>query len=334
MRVGIIGAGSMGRAHALGWSGTDAEIVGIADPDCDAGETLAKQYGWQCFDGMDAILPEVDIVDICVPTHLHYEAVLKAAQAGKHIMCEKPIALTLNHGKEMIAVCQDAGVRLFIGMVVRFFPEYMATKRAIDAGEVGRPQVVRLSRASYRPQRPADDWFMDDNKSGGMMLDLMIHDVEIAHWFGGSVQRVFAKSIRSKHPNKLEDHALAILRFESGAMAHIEASWAYPKPMFTTKIEVAGDGGLIEFDSDSTKPIAAHTHRQNGGDVSDVAMPASPLAVDPWSAEIWHFWDAIRNDKPFAVTARDALAGLQIALAARRSAQTGEPVTLEPLEVA
>lgn len=333
MRVGIIGAGSMGRTHAAGWAGTDAQVVGVADPDPEKGRALAAQYGWKHVNHMEDLLADVDIVDICTPTPLHYEMVMQAAAAGKQILCEKPIALTVARGKEMIAACQAAGVRLFIGMVVHFFPEYMATKRAIDAGEIGAPQVIRLTRASYRPQRPADDWFMDERKSGGMMIDLMIHDFEIAYWFAGPVERVFAKNIRSRYPDKLEDHALAILRFKSGALAHIEGSWAYPKPIFNYKIEVAGDAGLIEFDSAAAMPIIARLHQAEGA-ASDVALPGSPLAVDPWAAEVWHFWDAIKNDRPFAVTAEDALVGLQIALAARQSAQTGEPVALEPLEVA
>lgn len=333
MRVGIVGAGSMGHAHAVGWAGTDAEMVGVADLDRAGGEALAAQYGWRYFDGLDSLLPEVDVVDLCVPTHLHYDMVLPAAQAGKHILCEKPIALTLERGKEMIAGCKAAGVRLFIGMVIHFFPEYVAVKRAIDTGRVGAPQVIRLTRASYRPKKPADNWFMDNAKSGGMMLDLMIHDFEYARWLAGDVERVFAKSVSVEHPEIAEDHALAVLRFRSGAMAHIEGSWAYPVPMFSCKIEVAGDAGLVEWEGDRTMPIISHLHKTDG-EASDVALPGSPLAEDPWSAEVRHFWDALKHDKPFAVTAEDALAGLQIALAARASAQTGKPVTLETLEVA
>jgi myo-inositol 2-dehydrogenase/D-chiro-inositol 1-dehydrogenase len=333
MRIGIIGAGFMGRAHAAGWAETNAEVVGIADPDRARGEALAARYGWKCFDGLEAILPEVDVVDLCVPTHLHHEMVLRSARAGKHIMCEKPIALTVEHGKEMIAACKAAGVRLFIGMVIHFFPEYQAVKRAIDAGQIGAPQVIRLSRVSSRPQWSLDDWIIDEAKSGGMIIDLMIHDFECARWWGGEVKRVFAKSVRAQNPKVPEDHALAILRFRSGAIAHIEGSWAYPVPTFSYKIEVAGDAGLIEFDRSNTMPIIAHLHKAEG-EAPDVALPGSPLAEDPWCAEVKHFWDVLKNDMPFAVTAEDALAGLRIALAARASAQTGKPVTLKPLEVA
>ncbi len=332
MRVGIVGAGSMGRAHAVGWAGTDADIVGVADADRATGGALAAQYGWRYFDSLDAILPEVDVVDFCLPTHLHYDAVMQAAQAGKHIMCEKPIALTVARGQEMIAACKAAGVRLFIAMVIHFFPEYIAVKRAIDAGQIGSPQMIRLTRASYRPKRPANNWFFDNSKSGGMMLDLMIHDFEYAHWLAGTVERVFAKSITADNPDILEDHALVVLRFQSGAIAHIEGSWAYPVPMFSTSIEVAGDTGLIEYDNTSTMPIVTNLHEADDTS-TEVALASSPLAEDPWAVEVRHFWDALKHNKPFDVTPEDALAGLQIALAARRSALSGKPVTLMPLDV-
>jgi predicted dehydrogenase len=103
--------------------------------------------------------------------------------------------------------------------------------------------------------------------------------------------------------------------------------------MFSVRAEVAGDGGLIEWDSDETAPIHIHMHRGAGDDTGDVALPTSPLTEDPWAAEVRHFYRALVDDEPFRVTARDALRGLQIALAAKESAQTGKPVELQSLEV-
>lgn len=334
MRVGIVGSGSMGNAHAPGWKNTDAEIVGVASEDTDSAANLAGELGGKPYESYAALLNDVDVVDICAPSHLHRDMVEQAAAAGKHIFCEKPIALTVEDGAAMIAACERAGVRLFVGMVLHFFPEYISMKRAIDGGNIGTPQVVRLTRASYRPKKAADNWFMDEAKSGGMMIDLMIHDFEMSRWLAkGEVVRVFARTIRSQHPNVLEDHGLAILRFDNGAMAHIEGSWAYPVPMFSVRAEVAGDGGLIEWDSDETAPIAVHMHQNTDSATGDVALPLSPLAKDPWAAEVEHFYHALVNDEPFRVTPRDALRGLQIALAAKESAQTGKPVNMQPLEV-
>jgi len=333
MRVGIVGSGFMGRAHAPGWASTDAEIVGVASVNREDGEQLASQYGWRYFPDLDAILPHVDVVDLCVPTHVHHAMTVQAARARKHIICEKPIALTVEDGIEMIRVCKQNGARLFIAMVLHFFPEFVKIKQSVDEGRIGKPAVIRLTRASYRPKKPADNWFLDNNKSGGMMIDLMIHDFEYAHWLAGDVERVIARSVSMDHPAVPEDHALAILRFRNGAMAHIEGSWAYPVPMFTIRVEVAGDGGLIEWDNSQTMPIQPFLHKQSG-EASHVALPGSPLLEDPFTTEVKHFWNALKNNTPFAVTPEDALAGLQIALAAKESARTGQPITLQPLEVA
>lgn len=333
MKIGIVGAGSMGHAHAPGWQNTDAEIVGVVSGDPDSAARLTEKIGGRVYDDYAALLNDVDAVDICAPTHLHRPLVEQAAAAGVHIFCEKPIALTLDDGLAMIAACEQSDVRLFVGMVLHFFPEYINMKRAINGGNIGTPQVVRLTRASYRPQRDANDWFMDESKSGGMMIDLMIHDFEMSRWLaGGDAVRVFAKSVRGQAPDVLEDHALAILRFDNGAMAHIEGSWAYPVPMFSVRAEVAGDNGLIEWDSDDTAPIHLHRYADAADDSGDVALPTSPLSQDPWAAEVRHFYHALTHNEPFRVTAQDALKGLQIALAARESVQTGKPVTLQPLE--
>lgn len=333
MRVGIVGSGSMGQAHAPGWAATGAEVVGVTSASRTSGELLASQYGWRYFESLDGLLPEVDVIDLCVPTHLHYEMVVKAARAGKHIMCEKPIALTVADGRAMIAACQTAGVRLFIGMILHFIPEYIAAKQSVRSGQIGNIGVLRLTRASYRPKKPADNWFLDTSKSGGMIIDLMIHDFEFARALAGDVERVFARSLTAHHPDIPEDHVLAILRFRSGAIAHIEGSWAYPVPMFNTRIEVAGDAGLIEFDSASTMPLQMHLHHAQG-EASDVALPATLLHESPFVAEVKHFWDALRSGSPFVVTPQDALMGLQIALAAQESTRTGKPVTLNLSEVA
>ena len=110
---------------------------------------------------MAALLDDVDVIDICTPTHLHHEMVLQAAAAGKHIICEKPLARTVAQAQEMIRACRTAGVKLFVAHVVRFFPEYALAKAQIDHGKIGKPGVIRLTRGSYRPKKPSGNWFLD-----------------------------------------------------------------------------------------------------------------------------------------------------------------------------
>jgi predicted dehydrogenase len=336
MRVGVVGAGSMGKTHAAGWkfletSGDGAKLMGIT---AHAGaESLAAQHEINAYDTYEDMLADVDIVDICTPSNLHYDMVLQAAKAGKHIICEKPIALTVEDGRAMIDACNEAGVRFFIALVVRFIPEYRSAQEVVAAGQIGRPCVIRLKRVSYQPFKADDNWFVDESRSGGMILDLMLHDYDYARWLAGNVKRVFAKSVRATDPNAPGDYALVTLRFESGAIAHIEGGWAYPVGFFRKGFDIAGTDGVIESHIDATEPLQTYLANPPEEEVSDVAVPMSAVAESPYTLQLKHFLDAMLNNTPFSVTAEDALAALQIGLAVRKSLQTGRSVTINQEEI-
>jgi predicted dehydrogenase len=331
MKVGIIGVGFMGATHLQAWTATPAQIAGLsAEPAAEA-EPFGAQYGCKVYPNWEALVPEVDVVDICTPTHLHYEMAMRAAASGKDIVCEKPLALTVEQAREMVAACRRAGVRLLVGHVVRFFPEYALAKAAVAGGEIGRPGVIRLHRGSYRPKKPAGNWFLDEAKSGGILMDLMIHDFDYARWIAGDVTRVFARKITGGHPDAPVDYGLAILTHKNGALSHIAGAWAYPPPTFRTSLEIAGDRGLIQFDSDGTMPIHNLTVKPPG-DAPDVAIPRSPLAESPYLTQIKEFYQALVHDRPARVSGEDGLAAVQIARAAIQSAQTGAAVDLEAPE--
>lgn len=330
MRVGIVGTGFMGTTHAAGWAETPATIAGFLSDPPEASGPIARQYNAKVFPTYEALLAEVDVVDICTPTHLHHPQVLQAAAAGKNIICEKPLARTVPAAQEMIAACRAAGVQLLVAHVVRFFPEYARARALVAAGEIGQPAVIRLTRGSFRPKKAVDNWFTDFEKSGGMMLDLMLHDFDYARWLGGEVESVFAKNISQAHPNAPIDHGLAILKHRGGAISHIEGSWAYPPPMFRTRLEVAGADGWLEYSSDKGAAIGLHL-RQPQTDAPDVALPGSPVSQSPYTTQIKAFYAALAHHAPVPVSAVDGLAAVQIALAAIQSAQTGAPVRLETL---
>ena len=131
MKVGIVGVGSMGMTHAAGWAETPAEIVGFtAEKQPEAG-SLAEEYDARVYPSLDKLLQDVDVVDICSPTHLHHEMALKAAAAGKQIICEKPLARTTAQAQAIVSACQKAGVQLLVAHVVRFFPEYALAHSAV-----------------------------------------------------------------------------------------------------------------------------------------------------------------------------------------------------------
>jgi predicted dehydrogenase len=333
LRIGLIGSGFMGTTHAAGWAQTPAHLVGICSADSARAGKLAAQYGAQVYSNYEALLNDVDVVDICTPTHLHHEMTLQAAQAGKHIICEKPLARTPTQAQEMIAACEAAGVRLLVAHVVRFFPEYAAAKGIIERGEIGKVAVMRLTRCAWQPKLAADNWFLDPTKSGGMMLDLMCHDFDYARWIAGEVESVYARSIRASDPAAPEDYSIAILRHTNGALSNVEGAWAYPPPLFRTALEIAGDAGLIEHPAGSSTPLGIHLKAKAGGDAPDVGLPASPLAEDPYTTQLKHFYNLLTGAETTPrVTAQDGLAAVQIAQAAMDSARLGRPVKLSEVQ--
>jgi predicted dehydrogenase len=331
MKIGIAGTGFMGSTHAAAWCETPAQITALVAETPPEAESLANWCGAQIYDDFTSMIRDVDVVDICTPTHLHHEMVLLAAEQGRHIVCEKPLARTVEQAREMVAACRKAGVHLLVAHVVRFFPEYALARAAVAEGQIGRPGILRLTRGSFRPKKPVGNWFLDEAKSGGILMDLMIHDYDYARWVAGEVESVIAQKVTANHPDASVDYGLAILKHKSGALSHIAGSWAYPPPTFRTQIEISGDKGLIEFSSDSTAPIQNLLLKTNAGDSPDVGLPASPVSESPYTTQIKEFYAALTEGLPARVSPEDGLAAVQIAQAAIQSAQSGVAITLESL---
>jgi predicted dehydrogenase len=321
MRVGIVGTGTMGEVHAAAWQTVGAKLAGCFSSNPAQAEALAMRYKTHAFASYPELLDNAGIIDVCTPTALHKPMVLAAAEAGKQVICEKPIALTIEDAQAMIEACR--GVRLFVGMVLRFFPQYRLAKESVVAGQIGKPAVLRLKRVSYVPQKPLGDWYFDEAMSGGMVLDLMIHDFDYVCWLAGDVERVYAlKTSASDGP---QQYVQAILRMRSGAIALIEGGWANPPGVFRTALDLSGTDGLIEWSSDAPSPLLTLVP-PNAGQTALVGLPTGGLTDDPYAAELRHAYQCIQSGAPFEVNAEDALEALRIALAVKESLQTGRPV--------
>jgi predicted dehydrogenase len=323
MRIGIAGTGTMGAVHAAAWRNAGAELVGCTSAHPAQSNDLAEKYGITVFADYRELINNVDIVDLCTPTHLHKTMVIEAAVAGKHVICEKPLALTLEDAGTMIEAC--AAVRLFVGMVVRFFPQYRAARELVAEGRIGQLGVLRLKRVAYMPNKPVDNWYIDENRSGGLVLDLMIHDFDYARWIGGDIARVFARG--SKETTGPVRYIQAILGFKSGALALVEGGWAYPPGVFRTAVDISGTDGLIEWNSDQPLPVQSY-FPNTPNSAESVGLPIAELTEDPYTSEIRHAFEAIRTGSPFEVTPVDAVEALRISLAVRDSLTTGKAVSL------
>lgn len=325
MKVAIVGCGGLGNVHASCYAKIPGvTVVGVCDAVPELVQKMAERTGAKAYASFDEMLEQsgCEAVSVTLPSHLHKPFSIKAAQAGKHVICEKPIALNLQDAAEMIRVCEENGVRLFVGHVVRFFPEYAQMKAKVAQGAIGRVGVVHAKRIGGHPGARRV-WFKDDDKSGGVVLDLMVHDIDFLRWSLGEVRSVYGL-------RKVEgyvDYASATLIFESGAVANVEAYWGYNGP-FTTAVEIAGSGGLLR--SDSSKSISLHVRKAARDEKAGpfVEVPQSPGYQSPFEREIAHFVECIRDNKPSIVTAQDAYKALEIGLAIGESASTGKAVYL------
>lgn len=324
LKVGLIGAGTMGNTHHRAYRQlTDARITAVCDIDAGKASRIAESWGAKTYASLEAMLSEgdFDAVDICLPTDLHRWAAELSAARGKHVFCEKPIALTADDAEAMIAACRKAGVVFTVGHVVRFFPEYRSAREQLLAGKLGKPGVVRSIRSGAFPVW--SDWFGDYARSGGPLIDLAIHDFDYLRWCFGPVRRVFSRTLGK--PGEGKDHTLTVLRFESGVIGHVEASWAYPKGSpFQTSLEIAGNKGLALYDWEKSYSLVKY-----GGAKEQTSVPESPLAMSPYALELQHFADCVRTGGTPLTSGEEALASLRIGLAAVESARANRAVELE-----
>ena len=321
MRVGLIGAGFMGGVHLEAYASIpDVEVVGIADARIEAAVAGAEMVGARPYASYEDLVAgeDVEVVDVCLPTAFHRDLAVRAAGEGRHVILEKPIARTMEDAQQILDAFSGDGPRLFVGHVVRFFPEYVGIKQKFDAGDLGTVGVIRTSRRS--PFLLGwNDWYADWRVSGGVLLDLVIHDFDYLRWTLGEVERVYARGMLGREYNRL-DYVLVTLRFESGAIAHVEGHWGYPGP-FNYSIEVAGSEALVTVNS--TEPAAL---QMIGGSQEEIPNLAS--GASPYEKELEHFIHCIATGEEPIVQAQEACEALRIGLAATESVLTGEPVTL------
>ena len=314
MRVGIVGAGTMGRVHAAAYRRIGVEGLAAYDVDPVKLADFAAEEGTEPFTDYPKMLAEVDVVDVCAPTFAHQQLAEQAFAAGRDVILEKPLALSVAQGEQILRAARESGRRLFVAMVVRFFPQYRRARELVSRGELGRIGVVRLKRVSFPP---AAAWFRDPAKSGGMPVDLMIHDLDYARWLLGGPRRVFARMSRGDRASALE-HVQATLAYDDGAMVFVEGGWAYPPGYFRTSLDIAGDKGLIEWSSD--QPVPLDTLLPKDAPPPKLGLPMAGLEENPYETELRHALSAFDSGEPFAVAPQEALEALRLAIAVRESA--------------
>lgn len=319
LRVGLVGAGSITTAHLPAWLQLGADVVvhshhGAAELTSRFGGTVAASF--------EDLLARCDIVDVCTPTPAHRVYAEAALAAGRHVVAEKPLARTHEDAVHLAVLAAAGDTQLYPAHVVRFFPQYELMARAVAAGHVGRPAVLRFTRTGAYPRWA--DWFADPVQSGGVVMDLMVHDLDIARWVAGDVTEVYATIGRGSGDDGHEvTTAHAVLTHASGALSHVRGVWGPPSTTFATSFSVAGEDGVLTYDSaeESSLRLDIGT-RRGGGEV----RPATDLLESPYLTELREFAEAFAGGPAPRVSAADGVVAVDLALAALESIATGAPV--------
>ena len=290
----------MGVTHLEAWHKLGAPIGGLYARNVERGRAAAEPYGCPVYDSVDELLSKVEIADNCLPTFLHQATLRQAAQAGRNIVCEKPLALRYDEGEAVFRDCDAAKVRIFLAMVVRFFPVYRAVWEKVRKGDLGQVKEIALKRV-VSPPPPNGSWFLDDRLSGGVLCDLMIHDIDYAMWLAGEVTTVTAR----REGEGQSQYGYITLEHAGGAISKIEGGWVASPAGLRTTIDVAGSGERLQIVPGGPVPFT---------DLSD---------EDPYVAQLRHFQDSLANDTPFLVTREEVLRVMRVVSAARESAKSG-----------
>lgn len=328
VRIALIGSGGMGSVHATNLhADPNADLRWIVDLDQPRAEAIAAATGAQATASMDDALadPEVDAVVIALPTSLHRMATEAAARAGKHVFCEKPIARTAEDGQAMVEACREAGVTLMIGHVVRFYPEYQTIKQRLDAGDLGQVGMVRAARVNP-PVQERSPWFADVEKNGGVVLDLMVHELDALCWLFGDVERLFAQGLTYTEAQPRRDYAQASLRFRSGVIAHVESSWAHSN--HRTSIEIATKNGMITFNSEKAATLTLERNIPLNDSLHRPArVYTRPGVAGPHGVELQHFVSALQTGEPVLIDGEAGVRAITMCNAVLESMRTNRPIS-------
>ena len=341
--MALIGAGFAADIHAESYHRFvgGADVVAVCSRDEDRARVFAHKHGiprW--FTELDEAITQsgCDIVDICVPNHLHASAVITAANAGKHVIVEKPLCLTLEEADQMIAACRSQNVKLMYAEELCFAPKYERVRGLVQQGAVGR--IYHL-RQSEKHSGPHSGWFYDVNQSGGgALMDMGCHGFAWLRWVLGanakpiSVYAQMQGGLIHGSGTRCEENSVSIVEFEGGAIGVVENSWAKHGGM-DDRIEVAGTEGVIS--ADLFMGNSALTYSAKG---YDYAMEKAG-ATQGWTfttfeeafnqgypQELEHFVECVRGDTTPVVTGEDGRAVLELLYAAYHSARVGQKVLL------
>ncbi len=333
-RFAIIGCGAVAKMHATAIKGLDGgELYGVFDRNMGNAESFAQEYGGKAFSSLEELFScrEVDVVNICTPSGLHAEFALKAANAGKHVIVEKPMAITKSQLDELITVVEKQKIKLTVITQFRFAPSIQRAKKAIDEGRLGKILLADFRGKFYRTDEYYEKggwrgtWALD---GGGALMNQGIHGVDILQYLMGGIKSVSALCTTQDRKIEAEDTAYLIVEYNNGAVGSIHST-TVANPGYPRKIEITGSKGTIKIEEDEIRKWDVVGENESTG------RTASKAGFDPMAfSHAYHqlqFQDlieAIDEDRQPLVDVYEGKKTVEIILAAYESSRAGKKIQL------
>lgn len=330
IEIGIIGAGRIGKVHAesIAFRLSEVRIKIIADTNIKEAQNLANKLMIPKYTSnyKDVIQDnDIDAVLICSPTHTHSQYIIEAAENKKHIFCEKPIDLSIDRIKEALAAVEKNNVKLMVGFNRRFDPNFKKLHNMVKSNKIGQPQILKIT--SRDPEPPNIDYI---KVSGGLFLDMAIHDFDMARYIVGSeVTEIFAEGNvlvdeRIRDTGDI-DTAITLLKFENGAIGTIDNSrkavYGYDQ-----RVEIFGSSGMISI---ANNKYENYTYLNDSGEHSSLPLNFfMDRYTESYYQEIKLFIQAVLDNSELPLSGKDGLKAVQIALAAKQSLIEHKPIQI------
>ncbi len=341
---GIVGCGMIAHFHAKALQAiSGAKLLGCFNQSPDKAVAFAAEYGCKAYDKLDQLLadPAIQVITICTPSGAHLDPAVAAARAGKHVLVEKPLEITLDRCDAIIAACEQAGTRLGTIFPSRFSPANMALREAIQSGRFCTLTLADTYVKWWRSQEYYDGggwrgtWALD---GGGAYMNQAIHNVDLLYWLMGEITQVCGLTATLAHDRiEVEDVGTAIVRFANGALGTLEASTSvYPGLLKKTEIHGTTGCAIIEQDSilhwefQEPLPVDAQLLLQYGKGNSISGGAADPKAISfvGHQKQFEDFIDALHTGRPPIIDGREGRKSVEIILAIYESSRTGRRMTL------
>ncbi len=327
--IGLVGLGFIGKMHLKVYHSLgNCQVTAICTRRDDRDDAITDLFHGCFVSDYEDLLndDDIDVIDICLPTYLHEEYIIKAARAGKHIICEKPLTLTLESANRIIKEVQDQHVRLFVGHLLRFWPEYQLIKSYSESEQLQEIEIVHAKRLGQAPTW--SDWFLHPEKSGGALFDLHIHDIDFIYYLLGEAESVYAVGTTNKYG--AWDHIMTTLSFKNNTKAFVEASHRMPTGYpFTMSLRAQAVQATLEFQVTAGENIEQINAHQLDYYQNEMRTSIDTVEGDAFENELSYFLQCLEtNQENRVIPLEDVVYTLKLLKAIETSLKTGKKIII------